>query len=45
MRKISRLEVIETGARRRWTPAKKQRIVAESLMTPPVLARGWLGVT
>jgi transposase len=28
--KISRLEVISTGARRRWTPSEKQRIVAES---------------
>jgi transposase len=30
MPKISRLEVIATGARRRWTPEEKQRIVAES---------------
>ena len=30
MPKISRLEVIATGARRRWTPEAKQRIVAES---------------
>ena len=28
--KISRLEVITTGARRRWTLLEKQRIVAES---------------
>jgi transposase len=28
--KISRLEVIETGARRRWTLDQKRRIVAES---------------
>ena len=28
--KVSRLEVISTGARRRWTLAEKQRIVAES---------------
>jgi transposase len=28
--KVSRLEVIETGARRRWTLAEKRRIVAES---------------
>src|ERR1035441_11043099 len=30
MPKVSRLEVISTGARRRWTLAEKQRIVAES---------------
>jgi transposase len=30
MPKISRLEVIATGARRRWTPEAKQRIIAES---------------
>jgi transposase-like protein len=30
MPKISRLDVISTGARRRWTLAEKQRIVAES---------------
>lgn len=30
MPKVSRLEVIETGARRRWTLEEKQRIVAES---------------
>ena len=28
--KVSRLEVISTGARRRWTVAEKRRIVAES---------------
>jgi transposase len=28
--KISRLEVIATGARRRWTLGEKQRIIAES---------------
>src|ERR1700688_4016347 len=28
--KVSRLEVITTGARRRWTLEEKQRIVAES---------------
>jgi transposase len=32
--KISTLEVIQTGARRRWTPEEKQRIVAESLSGP-----------
>ena len=30
MPKVSRLDVISTGARRRWTLAEKQRIVAES---------------
>src|SRR4051794_34713718 len=30
MSKVSRLEVIETGARRRWSLEEKQRIVAES---------------
>lgn len=30
MPKVSRLEVISTGARRRWTLEEKQRIVAES---------------
>jgi transposase len=30
MSKVSRLEVISTGARRRWTAAEKRRIVAES---------------
>jgi transposase len=30
MPKVSRLEVIETGARRRWTLDEKRRIVAES---------------
>ena len=28
--KVSRLEVVSTGARRRWTVDEKQRIVAES---------------
>ena len=32
--KISRLEVIATGARRRWTSAEKLRIVAESCSAP-----------
>ena len=31
--KVSRLEVVSTGARRRWTLEEKQRIVAESLVT------------
>ena len=30
MSKVSRLEVISTGARRRWSLEEKQRIVAES---------------
>ncbi|MBI1776666.1 MAG: transposase [Proteobacteria bacterium] len=34
MSKVSRLEVIETGARRRWTLAEKLRIVAESQAGP-----------
>jgi transposase len=34
MSKISRLEVIQTGARRRWTLEEKQRIVAESDSAP-----------
>ncbi len=32
--KVSRLEVISTGARRRWTLAEKRRIVAESFSAP-----------
>ena len=32
--KISRLEVVSTGARRRWTLEEKQRIVAESYGGP-----------
>src|SRR5580765_1324273 len=38
MPKISRLEVIETGARRRWTPEEKQRIVAESFGAPRIVS-------
>ena len=34
MPKVSRLEVIETGARRQWSLEEKQRIVAESLSVP-----------
>src|SRR5258708_3138503 len=30
MSKVSRLEVVSSGARRRWTLEEKQRIVAES---------------
>jgi transposase len=32
--KVSRLEIIQTGARRRWTTELKQRIVAESYGVP-----------
>ena len=32
--KVSRLEVISTGARRRWTLPEKRRIVAESYGAP-----------
>jgi transposase len=35
---VSRLEVISTGARRRWTLAEKQRIVAESYSAPQVVS-------
>ena len=38
MPKISTLEVIETGARRRWTLEEKQRIVAESFSAPRVVS-------
>jgi len=34
MPKVSRLDVISTGARRRWTLEEKQRIVAESYDGP-----------
>ena len=34
MSKLSRLEVVSTGARRRWTLEEKQRIVAESYDGP-----------
>ena len=34
MSKVSRLEVLSTGARRRWTLAEKRRIVAESYSAP-----------
>jgi len=34
MSPISRVEVITTGARRRWTVAEKRRIVAESYSEP-----------
>jgi len=38
MPKVSTLEVIETGARRRWTLEEKQRIVAESFNAPRVVS-------
>src|ERR1700712_1063521 len=34
MLKVSRVEVISTGAQRRWTLDEKQRIVAESYSAP-----------
>jgi len=34
MPQVSRLDVITTGARRRWTLEEKQRIVAESFSAP-----------
>jgi transposase len=34
MLKVARLDVISSGARRRWTLAEKQRIVAESYAAP-----------
>ena len=34
MSKVSRLEVIQAGARRRWSLAEKQRIVAEGESVP-----------
>ena len=38
MSKVSRLEVIQTGARRRWTPEEKRRIVAESASAPRLVS-------
>jgi transposase len=38
MPKVSTLEVIETGARRRWTLGEKQRIVAESFSAPRLVS-------
>jgi transposase len=38
MPKVSTLEVIETGARRRWTLEEKRRIVAESFSAPRVVS-------
>ncbi len=36
--KISRLEVISTGARRRWTLEEKRRVVAESYSGPRLVS-------
>lgn len=36
--KVSRIEVIETGARRRWTPEEKLRIVEESYRGPRLVS-------
>src|SRR4051812_22093383 len=36
MSSVSRLEVITTGARRRWTLEEKRRIVAESYRAPRI---------
>jgi transposase len=38
MSKVGRLEVISSGARRRWTLAEKQRIVAESYADPRLVS-------
>ena len=38
MPKLSRLEVIETGARRRWTLEEKLRIVAQSSCGPRLVS-------
>lgn len=38
IRKISRLDVISTGTRRRWTLEEKQRIVAESYSGPRLVS-------
>jgi len=38
MPKVSRLEVVSTGARRRWTLEEKQRIVAESYSGPRLVS-------
>src|SRR5271165_6080361 len=36
--KVSRLEVVSTGARRRWTLEEKQRIIAESYGGPRLVS-------
>src|SRR5215217_9062283 len=38
MSSVSRLEVITTGARRRWTLDEKHRIVAESYRAPRIVS-------
>lgn len=38
MSKVSRLEVVATGARRRWSLQEKQRIVAESYSAPRLVS-------
>src|SRR3954467_14216072 len=38
MSSVSRLEVIATGSRRRWTLAEKRRIVAESYRAPRIVS-------
>src|SRR3954468_3162272 len=38
MSSVSRLEVIATGARRRWTLEEKHRIVAESYRAPRIVS-------
>jgi transposase len=38
MSKVSRLDVISTGARRRWPLVEKQRIVAESYGMPRIVS-------
>lgn len=38
MPNVSRLEVVSTGARRRWTLEEKQRIVAESYSGPRLVS-------
>lgn len=38
MSKVSTLEVIETGSRRRWTLEEKQRIVGESFAAPRMVS-------
>ncbi|WP_091967609.1 IS66-like element accessory protein TnpA [Bradyrhizobium shewense] len=38
MPKVSRLEVVSTGARRRWTLKEKQRIVSESYGRPRLVS-------
>src|SRR5947209_7534658 len=39
-RPISRLEIVDTGRRRRWSAAAKLRIVEESLSGPVIARRG-----